>query len=1043
MVVEVRLLGGFEVRVDGVPVPDDAWRRRHAAALVKLLALTHGASLHREQVIDALWPDLAVDEAAPRLHKAAHFARRAIGDGAVVLRGEVVALVAAAAPVVDLHMFVAAAEQALTVGDAESAQEALERWTGPLLPSDPYDAWVEPAREHAASLHRRLLRQAGRWEALVALDPTDEDAQVALMRSLADAGDHRAALRQFERLDRALRHELGVGPGPAATALREELLTAGPAGPPTARPDRRQAGAGRVVGRDDELRAFDGQLAAAGAGRARAVFVAGPAGIGKTAFLEVAARRAARGGWRVGHGAASAIEGAWPYAPVLEALRDLSRSHPALLDGLDDTLRSEIERAMRGEDLAWTGDAGHRRLFVAAGELVRLAASSTGALLVVDDLHDADDATLRLLHHLVRANARSRLVVAAGHRTTAGPGLDAVRSSLLGRGAGHEIALGPLSQDAIAEIVAATVGPDDDAVAAAWPLSGGVPWAALEAARAGGAGPDDLPPALRSVLERVAVNGVVFDTDVFVALAGVEEPEAFALLDAGLASGVVEIDPSGGGYRFRHGLVRDALLAAVPEHRRRAIHGDAAARLADLDASPARVAHHLLAAGKQAAAVPHLLRAAETEAAIGAHRDALALVEQARAVARGAHRSRALALRAELLAALGDPRAMQAYREAIDAAGDPERRLLRAGFARTSIMTGDLDTARAALAGLEVDGGPADAPILLARANLAYLSGDMDVALAASEEARERLVDGDVSWHVLDLIAVQGLVAHNRGEWFERLRLELRRTSDEPDLARAVFDGHLCVAEYLLYGPMPYPEVIDLALGLKRTAARSGALRAEAFAAALAGEAALLSGDLDAAEAHLEEAVDLHREVAAAAGEAHSLQRLAEVHLARGDRDEAERLLHRALRLGRWSTLALHLVQRIYGSLILAAPDPASARAVVDRAAAETGNDDACSFCRIMLEVPATIACADVGDIDAAREHLAAAESSAARWEGTAWEGGVLEARAHVEAASGEVAEAASLLERAARTFDAAGQPLDAARCRSTDLPLPDVIQEQ
>jgi DNA-binding SARP family transcriptional activator/tetratricopeptide (TPR) repeat protein len=1041
MVVEIRLLGGFEVRVDGVPVPDDAWRRRHASALVKLLALAHGASLHREQVIDALWPDLAVAEAAPRLHKAAHFARRAIGHGAVVLRGEIVALAADQPPIVDLHEFVVEAEQALAAGDTASAQRALERWSGPLLPSDPYEAWVEAPREHAAALHRRLLRQAGRWEALVALDPTDEDAQVALMRSLADAGDHRAAFRQFERLDRALRHELGVGPGPAAIAVRDELLTVGPA-PPTGRVDRRRSAAGRVVGRDDELAAFDAQLESAATGRARAVFVAGPAGIGKTAFLEVAAVRAARAGWRVGHGAAAVIEGAWPYAPVLEALRDLCRAHPALLDGLDDTLRTEIEQAMGGEDLAWTGDAAHRRLFVAAGELVRLAASSTGALLVVDDLHDADDATLRLVHHLVRANARSRLVVAAGHRTPAGQALEAVRSSLVGRGAAGEVVLGPLSREAITEIVAGASGSDRTS-AAAWSLSGGVPWLALEAARAGGAGPEDLPPVLRSVLERVAVSGVAFDTDVFVALSGVDELEAFALLDAALASGVVEIDTAGGGYRFRHGLVRDALLGSVPEHRRRTIHRDAAARLAGLDASPARVGHHLLAAGEQVAAVPYLLRAAETEAAIGAHRDALALVEQARVAARGANRARALALRAELLGALGDARALQAYREAIGAAGDAERRVLRAGLARTAILSGDLDGARAALAGLELDGGPADTPILLSRGILAYLSGDLEAATAASEEARARLTHGDVSWHVLDLVALQGLLAHHRGEWFERLRLELRRTSDEPDLARAVFDGHLCVAEYLLYGPTPYAEVIDLALGLKRSAARSGALRAEAFASALAGEAALLSGDLDAAEAHLQEAVDLHREVAAAAGESHSLQRLAEVHLARGDREEAETLLHRALHLARWSSLALHLVQRIYGSLILAAPDPASARAVVDRAAAETGNDDACTFCRIMLDVPAAIACADVGDLEEAREHLAAAERSASLWAGTAWQASVLEAAAHVEAASGRAAEAASRLDRAARTFEAAGQPLDAARCRSTDLPLPEVLQGQ
>jgi len=80
MRVEIDLLGGFAVRVDGRAVPSGEWRRRHAAALVKLLALAPRRTLHREQVIDALWPDSSVDVAAPRLYKAAHYARRVLGD---------------------------------------------------------------------------------------------------------------------------------------------------------------------------------------------------------------------------------------------------------------------------------------------------------------------------------------------------------------------------------------------------------------------------------------------------------------------------------------------------------------------------------------------------------------------------------------------------------------------------------------------------------------------------------------------------------------------------------------------------------------------------------------------------------------------------------------------------------------------------------------------------------------------------------------------------------------------------------------------------
>ena len=69
----------------------------------------------------------------------------------------------------------------------------------------------------------------------------------------------------------------------------------------------------------------------------------------------------------------------------------------------------------------------------------------------------------------------------------------------------------------------------------------------------------------------------------------------------------------------------------------------------------------------------------------------------------------------------------------------------------------------------------------------------------------------------------------------------------------------MCVAEYLLYGPNPYDEVVALARDFHRVAERSGARRGVAFAATVAGEAALLAGHLDTARRDLTEAVELHR----------------------------------------------------------------------------------------------------------------------------------------------------------------------------------------
>ena len=244
-----------------------------------------------------------------------------------------------------------------------------------------------------------------------------------------------------------------------------------------------------------------------------------------------------------------------------------------------------------------------------------------------------------------------------------------------------------------------------------------------------------------------------------------------------------------------------------------------------------------------------------------------------------------------------------------------------------------------------------------------------------------------------------------------------------------MFDSHLCVAEFLLYGPTPYGEVLALADTLRESARRSGVLRAVAFATALKGEAALLSGDLALAEAELTEAAQLHHDIGSGAGEAHSLQRLAEVRLAQGDRAEAMRLLYRALPLARWSAIALHLLQRVYGTMIRAAPDVGGARAVVDQATAAMGQEDSCTFCNVMLAVPAAAACADFGDLDEARRHLAVAERSAALWQGTAWQAAIAEAQAHLHRAEGDTDAARNRLREAAELFTAAGQPLDVDRC--------------
>jgi DNA-binding winged helix-turn-helix (wHTH) protein/tetratricopeptide (TPR) repeat protein len=453
------------------------------------------------------------------------------------------------------------------------------------------------------------------------------------------------------------------------------------------------------------------------------------------------------------------------------------------------------------------------------------------------------------------------------------------------------------------------------------------------------------------------------------------------------------------------------------------------ARLVDLGAAPAHVAGLLLAGGEPAMAAPYALEAARMAAASGLHAEVLRWTEAVRDHVDGEAEPELLSLRADALAAAGDHAAVPAYRKALAAASPDQAAGLRTRLARAAVLSGDLASAEEALAGLEPNGGPDDGAILLVRGMLAYFSGDIDGADAAVEAARAMALAPGAPNRLLDVITLQGMIAHNRGEWFDRLRRELRATTEHPEFASAVFDSHLCVAEYLLYGPTPYDEVVALTRQLREQAERTGARRGVAFAVTVAGEAALLAGDLDAARGDLTEALALHLEMGADTGTAHALQRLAEVELAAGERAAAERLLRRALPLARWSPLARHLLQRIYGTLIAAAPDADAALTVVDEAAERLDEPFSCMFCQVMIAVPASIACTEGGRLDEARSWLAQAERSAATWQGTAWQGAVAEARAHLVRAEGDHAAARRLLAEAATLFDLAGQPLDAQRC--------------
>ena len=168
-------------------------------------------------------------------------------------------------------------------------------------------------------------------------------------------------------------------------------------------------------------------------------------------------------------------------------------------------------------------------------------------------------------------------------------------------------------------------------------------------------------------------------------------------------------------------------------------------------------------------------------------------------------------------------------------------------------------------------------------------------------------------------------------------------------------------------------------------------------------------------------------------GEALSLQRLAEVSLQEGKREEANALIDEALDVARQTDIGFHLLDRIYGTrIVLHGDDPVAAlHEMEDAAASVRGPLETCPGCRITFAVPAAIAAARAGELELAHKH----EEQCAYLADVvmrlpAWYAAHDEVRGHIAAArkrpSSEVAE---WFGTAAARFRESGQPIDAARC--------------
>ncbi len=363
-----------------------------------------------------------------------------------------------------------------------------------------------------------------------------------------------------------------------------------------------------LIERDESLARLDALLAdVRDRGEGRLLFVGGEAGVGKTALLR-AFCDAQRGAETHAHEDVRVLCGA------CEPLRT-----PRPLGPLAD-----VAEVVGGElqDLVESGARPHE----VAIKLIKELRGRPPTVLVLEDVHWADEATLDVLTLLATRIAQAPALILASYRDDELAPAAQLRF-VLGEIARHPARLRvvALSPTGVAEL-AAPHGVDPDEL---YHRTGGNPFFVNEVLAAGG---DQMPDTVRDavlaraarltepgrrLLEAVAIVPGPTDAALLERLAG----EHIDRVDECLASGMLAAGPA--YVEFRHELARHAIEEATPPHRRLALHKAALAALPD-DAEPARLAHHADAANDTDAVLRHAPRAAARAAASGAHREAAA-----------------------------------------------------------------------------------------------------------------------------------------------------------------------------------------------------------------------------------------------------------------------------------------------------------------------------------------------------------------------------------------------------------------------------------
>lgn len=697
MTLRVSVLGAPLVERDGLAVAFDT---RKAVALVAYLAVTGG--LHRREALAGLcWPELDRERAGGALRRTLSALRSAAGPEVLVAEQSSVAL----ADDVEVDLRKARALQASCADHGHQRTDVCEACIEPLTAvaelhrgrflegfglrdSDAFDDWQfftgEELRRELAGVLERLtqvssatgdldgaIAVARRW---LALDPLHEPAHRTLIRLFAEHGQHAAAVRQYRECVRILDTELGVVPLDATSALYRDVLerrvapAQQPAGAPPAPPPRHSTRAG-LVGRDRERQALLEIVRRGGPDGAFAV-VEGEGGIGKSRLVSDVLAEAAGTGHHALVAQAFSGESGLAYGVVVQALREgLAASGLQVLEGLDALVRAEVARLLpevaadAGAPVTpLDGPGGQWRLMDALGNaLVALVAGTRRGVLVFEDLHWADQASVDVVIHLAR-RLRGRDVTLIGTWRTQAVGRRHRLRTLLGdsrrEGTGVAVTLDRLDLDAVVALLQGAGLPAEQA-GRLFEATEGIPLLLVEYLAALADDPraldGPLPGGARDLLlgrlhavggtaaqmlASAAVIGRSFDFDIARDASGRGDEETAAALEELTTAGLVV--ERAGAYDFTHAQLRSLAYAETGLARRRLLHRRVASALAERgrrrrsDGSSAGViAGHLQLAGDESAAAEYAALAGDHAAALLADAEAVAHYRQALALGAG------------------------------------------------------------------------------------------------------------------------------------------------------------------------------------------------------------------------------------------------------------------------------------------------------------------------------------------------------------------------------------------------------------------------